>query len=1434
MADVAAAMATEEDIVCEVCLDGFSDGDHCNAILLCDGCDLAVHQQCYGVIAVPADAWYCHSCISLTPTHKRTACALCPTTDRRATKPIHNSGSADTTRTAHLACALWHPQVSLADPYSFSPIIIDRVDASCFSATCEICGVGGKGACVECACGRFFHVTCAQTNAAKLQGYLPANCPSCAWQRSAVVEQALVADKIASSKVAAALQPVAERLRAGGYALHPCIAALNSLAEPRTVEEAQAALKEVEAMAPVAERRAWLMERVGEMYHRVKAAEEARAEGHSKENLQNLHNSCQSVLKALLKRRGSAEGKDMEADVDVDVAVKEILSKPVGAPSEVSDACKEKVQRLRTERNNLYVLNLDWISLLYDVSRIDPSSAMLVQSVVDHLKSTATAKRSSETGRANEAKRSRSAKRAPKQKGYFSYCLLRPPLPGDEYKAITAIARAMHKNASVEPCFQGSSQTVPYPRRDYESIIDYELAPGLSKAQGEQAMALLKSSKLPECQENDACALPIPYQVMEDRFATESRCKSRRVACGRTALAQGKPLTLGTEVDATDMWGIDCFVRQNLVSVLQANGVYSEELHTLYISRILMPVVNIQPDKLAHDILYSLQTIIAALRPSNEADAPGISVELLDQVRCIVRSCACEALSEAEVLRVTTKLLLIRQNFARENFRIHPKGVGVRCLAKDGLKPGTFVVEYLGELYPPWRWFEKQDAIKNAQRKLRFKPVLPDFYNIMLERHLDDPDGYNLLFVDPIVRGNYASRLCHSCDPNCATVVMVVNGKFKIAVYTLRPISYGEELTFDYSSVTEDENEFKASICLCGATKCRGAFLYYAGLGAFADVINAEHTLIERTALIVNACTSTELSEDNLARLDRNGLRNSALQGLPEWLKKWTALVLEFVEYECDQLAAKLVEQKNTVTGEKLYTSEGALSEARGVLENRRQSLIITLNKLRYFLAHEANFKGNIQDAVPPLRRLSSREAADLLWNRNDSRVAEGLQILLNLADSLADATPEETAAFHRIRILMEQRRASPAETLDGAKLIFKEIRSLLWKLKPRAGFRYDAAGDTLSWYIYTCHYFTLNGYCGIRSDKIEIRNVDIGRDGCVVQSQASTKSVTKPPPNGFKVRLKRLPDEAGASRYFALSSEKKHYRVRLKRQLNEEGHEGYRALQTKTTPVNTAAEEWFKLDQDGGQVEVHGVEKGNILRFNVTPTGQITKLAEDEKAGDSSFYAFATSLPGCSKYVVCKSTADGTTAVYDESRGSLPASFKPEFTLFAFSSYVIGSCSIRVASCTDDAQVEIHVVSNKVWSSVKLKGLGKRVNPMRVVYDERKKYQAGFVWGQLSGWYKQTVSDPSASLSAERRGTISLPDFASCFGKGKNTYKDRKRIIEYATKTPHAMWPTGTIWSFRNKNKVYGSPWLDRVISMSSANLDKCIEEVQQHIAKP
>ena len=93
-----------------------------------------------------------------------------------------------------------------------------------------------------------------------------------------------------------------------------------------------------------------------------------------------------------------------------------------------------------------------------------------------------------------------------------------------------------------------------------------------------------------------------------------------------------------------------------------------------------------------------------------------------------------------------------------------------------------------------------------------------------------------------------------------------------------------------------------------------------------------------------------------------------------------------------------------------------------------------------------------------------------------------------------------------------------------------------------------------------------------------------------------------------------------------------------------------------------------------------------------------------------------------------------------------------------------------------------------------------------------KKVYRPTYVWGQLSGWFKQTVNDPTASLSADRRGAISLPDIESAFKRATNyVEKDRREMLDHLASKPDGMWKTGTLWQFKNESKYYGTPMLDQ-----------------------
>ncbi|XP_040374829.1 isocitrate dehydrogenase [NADP] peroxisomal-like [Rosa chinensis] len=66
-----------------------------------------------------------------------------------------------------------------------------------------------------------------------------------------------------------------------------------------------------------------------------------------------------------------------------------------------------------------------------------------------------------------------------------------------------------------------------------------------------------------------------------------------------------------------------------------------------------------------------------------------------------------------------------------------------------------------------------------------------------------DADGYDLVVVDAMHKATYASRICHSCRPNCEAKVTAVDDRYQIGIYTVRKIQYGEEITLDYNSIKE-------------------------------------------------------------------------------------------------------------------------------------------------------------------------------------------------------------------------------------------------------------------------------------------------------------------------------------------------------------------------------------------------------------------------------------------------------------------------------------------------------------------------------------------------------------------------------------------------------------------------------------------------------
>ncbi|KAJ3994236.1 hypothetical protein F5050DRAFT_1800805 [Lentinula boryana] len=143
-----------EDSTCAICDD--SEGENSNAIVFCDGCNLPVHQDCYGVPYIPEGQWLCRKC-TVSPENP-VSCILCPNEGGAFKQTVNGEW-------VHLLCAIWVPETRVANDVFMEPVIgVDKISKQRWKLKCSICDIR-EGACIQCAktsCFLAFHPTCAR------------------------------------------------------------------------------------------------------------------------------------------------------------------------------------------------------------------------------------------------------------------------------------------------------------------------------------------------------------------------------------------------------------------------------------------------------------------------------------------------------------------------------------------------------------------------------------------------------------------------------------------------------------------------------------------------------------------------------------------------------------------------------------------------------------------------------------------------------------------------------------------------------------------------------------------------------------------------------------------------------------------------------------------------------------------------------------------------------------------------------------------------------------------------------------------------------------------------------------------------------------------------------------------------------------------------
>ncbi|KAL6122220.1 hypothetical protein NUSPORA_00779 [Nucleospora cyclopteri] len=134
--------------ICEIC--GYDDSDEGNKIVICQGCGINVHQECYGILNL-TDRWLCCGCINYFDDPH---CEFCSNKNGILKKTDQNEF-------IHVICALLSPTLNFINESEKEPV--DTFEYQPIEGDCGICGEPSStlSECSFLGCPKAFHPSCA-------------------------------------------------------------------------------------------------------------------------------------------------------------------------------------------------------------------------------------------------------------------------------------------------------------------------------------------------------------------------------------------------------------------------------------------------------------------------------------------------------------------------------------------------------------------------------------------------------------------------------------------------------------------------------------------------------------------------------------------------------------------------------------------------------------------------------------------------------------------------------------------------------------------------------------------------------------------------------------------------------------------------------------------------------------------------------------------------------------------------------------------------------------------------------------------------------------------------------------------------------------------------------------------------------------------------
>ena len=974
-------------------------------------------------------------------------------------------------------------------------------------------------------------------------------------------------------------------------------------------------------------------------------------------------------------------------------------------------------------------------------------------------------------------------------------------------------------------------------RKEFEIISDYH------HIKPEETEKILVTSISPSCE--GECCYEIdklgPFNLDNSKWHCSCKdranniecdpdiCKCDKNKCKNLSLYNKEYKEIKKDVEERYSWGIDLYTYRNLLYIFPENFDTDSQYYKDFIEKTLILTINKLGDKgnkiinacyyiINNSSLYSSRDYYLAKHLINLFESSNICEKAFNNTYC--------------------------------------KGIGIFCIKKDGIKQNELIAPYLGEIFSPYLWYEKQDLIKSK----KLDKNLPDFYNIMLERMKNDPDGYNLIMIDPNSKGNFASRMSHSCVPNCNTVLMVSNKKYSIGMYAMRDIAYDEELTFDYNSITENQKEYQMAICLCSSYLCRGHYLILSNSMIFTEIINKFHTFLHRNVILLKASYMKDdpLTNEELVLLKKYSIGNSLLNGCPIWLQRWTALTIYFIDLERQLLPIMLykAEERERDLNKKSLLKNKNNRKKIGKINDKN------CNKEKNKLKKKLNGKNSESGSIKKKRSSSSKAFtinkynfdSDFVWIKKSyqSRTRPNNMVDKAKEESNFDKilkrckTKSKSKKYKETDSSKRTKNSSSSSTKSKSKnklLLNNEVNNkenliLGNSLQKRENLIKEIieSNDNDRDFINICDKYNYD------NKELKIINIenDPSFDFLSEQNLKLDNNFDKVLYEGCKCQVNGIIDQRIQSLAITLDkikhvltligspynsepplkflTEKEKYEYHWK-PMKEYLRENFIKLKEKINPQNTFLVEKYQKIIISLTPPIFIAGKLDYKTLNIESKEILLKLAK-------ILYEIAL-VETDFKLLDYRGLADIL---------SLYAKTKVLFTT---------NKNINGCFYGENIQILKRDVDNSCVPNEYIKS-----DLDTVIYEGKKEYENNYIWGQLVGWYKQTVDKPNASLSAERKGALCYPDIESFFwndylnnnkinnnindihhsnesinsnssskkenitnNKVNYPYGGRKQFFEKLKDNISMSWPTTNQWSFKNRNKIYGTIQLDSVI---------------------